>query len=173
MAFQASSQGPAALSSFRRGRDPCSTAIRLATFLTKPSHSSQDQPPVISVASRSVCPAPAPPLLSPPTAPQLSLLLSPRPPYCASSVPQLLHMLFPPPGRLSSTAHLADSCTSRLHWPSRHFLRASRVPFRSLVLEALAPCALSSWHGFPCPRRVCAFLGMIFVYCPHPTRLQM
>lgn len=95
--------------------------------------------------------ATAPPPLScygPGTAVSLRLLSAP-----ASS------RLFPLPGKLFSAAHLADMHTSPLTQLSCYLLRASRVPFGSLVSHALDPRALPSRHGFSCPHRDCSLLA--------------
>lgn len=83
---------------------------------------------------------------------------SPSAPFAPASLVSLpllgapvLHMLFPLPGKLSCTNHLADSHTCQLTQLSCHFLRASRVPLGSLVSEALAPSAVPSYRGSPVP----------------------
>ena len=102
-------------------------------------------------------PTPCPlPLLS------LSYLCSATLASLSSSVPQLLHMLFPLPGKLSFLTHLADSmCPSSLSFhvifsehqvfPSAHCLRGS---------VHLPPShALSAQHGFPSSHWAMLFRG--------------
>ena len=116
--------------------------------LTKHSCSAQDQPSIVPVASKILGPVPTPPRALSPCCLSAVSALPPWPPY--PPVPQLLHMLFPLPGKLSSRTHLADPmCPGSLSFPvifSEHQVFPSAHCLRVSAHLPLIPCPLcTAW----------------------------
>lgn len=123
-------------------------ADRVAPLLTEPSLGSQDQPTAVTMASKLLCPAPAPPpafTLHRPSAVFAPATLASLPLLCAPAFAHVLPstwntFLSHPPGRLPCITQL--SC---------HFLRTSRVPIGPLSQGLWPPTLCPHGVAFPSP----------------------